>query len=89
MDFFETQERYRRQEMRGWILFLARVVVVGGVLWVGWLWGHAEQTSLQAEADLVIYENNQRIDVLTTQVQDLERVIAENNAKKKTEFDFE
>jgi hypothetical protein len=84
MDFFETQERYRRQEMRGWILFLARVVVVGGVLWIGWLWGHAEQTSLQAEADLVIYENNQRIDVLTTQVQDLERVIAENNAKKKT-----
>lgn len=84
MDFFETQERYRRQEMRGWILFLARVVVVGGVLWVGWLWGHAEQTSLQAEADLVIYENNQRIDALTTQVQDLERVIAENNAKKKT-----
>ena len=84
MDFFETQERYRRQEMRGWILFLARVVVVGGGLWVGWLWGHAEQTSLQAEADLVIYENNQRIDVLTTQVQDLERVIAENNAKKKT-----
>ena len=32
MDFFETQERYRRQEMRGWILFLARVVVVGGVV---------------------------------------------------------
>ena len=84
MDFFETQERYRRQEMRGWIMFLVRVVIVGGVLWIGWLWGHAEQTSLQAEADLVIYENNQRIDTLTTQVQDLERIIAENNAKKKT-----
>ena len=84
MDFFETQERYRRQEMRGWILFLARVLIVGGLLWIGWLWGHAEQTSLQAEADMVIYENNQRIDALTTQVQDLERIIAENNAKKKT-----
>ena len=45
MDFFETQERYRRREMRGWMTLLVRATVVGGCLWLGWLWGHAEQTS--------------------------------------------
>ena len=33
MDFFETQERYRRREMRGWMTLLIRAVVVGGCLW--------------------------------------------------------
>ena len=51
MDFFETQERYRRREMRGWTTLLVRATVIGGCLWLGWLWGHAEQTSLQAEAE--------------------------------------
>ena len=30
MDFFETQERYRRREMRGWFALLSRVAIVGG-----------------------------------------------------------
>ena len=59
--FFETQERYRRREMRGWFAMLFRVAIVVGALWFGWVWGKAEQSSLQAEADLVIYENNVRI----------------------------
>ena len=42
MDFFETRERYRRREMKGYISLMLRVFVVGGVLWLGWLWGHAE-----------------------------------------------
>ena len=46
MDFFETQERYRRREMRGWMTLIVRATVIGGCLWLGWLWGHAEQTSL-------------------------------------------
>ena len=50
MDFFETRERYRRREMKGYVSLLMRVLVVGGVLWVGWLWGHAETGSLRAEA---------------------------------------
>ena len=80
MDFFETQERYRRREMRGWLMLLLRVLTIGGVLWVGWLWGQAEQTSLQAEADLVIYENNIKISQLSAEVQTLKRELAEARA---------
>ena len=37
--------------MRSYISLLLRVLVVGGVLWLGWLWGHAETGSLRAEAE--------------------------------------
>lgn len=84
MDFFETQERYRKREMRGWLLLLLRFSVVAGVLWVGWLWGHAEQSSLQAEADLVIHENNMKISLLSGEVQDLTQALAEARAHQKT-----
>lgn len=80
MDFFETQERYRRREMRGWLVLLFRVAIVGGALWFGWVWGKAEQSSLQAEADLVIYENNVRISGLSNEVQSLQRALAETRA---------
>jgi hypothetical protein len=80
MDFFETQERYRRREMRGWFAALSRGAVVVGALWFGWVWGKAEQSSLQAEAELVIYENNVRISELSTEVQSLKRALAETKA---------
>ena len=80
MDFFETQERYRRREMRGWFGLLFRFAIVGGALWFGWVWGKAEQSSLQAEADLVIYENNVRISDLSNEVQSLQRSLAETRA---------
>ena len=70
--------------MRGWLLLLFRTSVVAGVLWLGWLWGHAEQTSLQAEADLVIYENNLKITALSAEVQSLQRLLAEAEAHRKT-----
>ncbi len=80
MDFFETQERYRRREMRVWLSLFFRFMIVGSVLWVGWLWGRAEQTALQAEADLVIYENNIKITELSNEVQSLKRALAESKA---------
>ncbi len=80
MDFFETQERYRRREMHGWFVLLFRIAIVVGALWFGWVWGKAEQSSLQAEADLVIYENNVRISELSNEVQSLKRALAETKA---------
>ena len=71
MDFFETRERYRRREMKGYVSLLMRVFVVGGVLWVGWLWGHAETGNLRAEADQALYENNQQISELSNDLQRL------------------
>ena len=86
MDFFETQERYRRREMRGWMTLLVRALVIGGCLWLGWLWGHAEQTSLQAEAELVIYENNVKISELSNKNQALHRRLAALRAEKTAGF---
>ena len=85
MDFFETRERYRRREMRSYISLLLRVFVVGGVLWVGWLWGHAETGSLRAEAERTLYENNQQISDLSNDVQRLEMELAEARAKNKVD----
>ena len=82
MDFFETQERYRRREIRGWTTLLLRIAVVVGCLWLGWLWGHAEQRSLQAEADLVIYETNVKINELGNENQALQRKLAALRAEK-------
>ena len=85
MDFFETRERYRRREMRSYISLLLRVLVVGGVLWLGWLWGHAETGSLRAEAERTLYENNQQITELSTEVQRLKMELAEARAKNKVD----
>ena len=85
MDFFETRERYRRREMRSYISLLLRVLVVGGVLWLGWLWGHAETGSLRAAAERTLYENNQQITELSTEVQRLEMELAEARAKNKVD----
>jgi len=85
MDFFETRERYRRREMRGYVSLLVRVLVVGGVLWVGWLWGHAETGSLRAEAERALYESNQQISELSTDVQRLKMELAEAVARNKVD----
>ena len=84
MDFFETRERYRRREMKGYISLMLRVFVVGGVLWLGG-WGHAETGSLRAEAERALFENNQQIAELSTNVQRLETQLAEAKAKNKVD----
>lgn len=83
MDFFETRKRYRRREMKGYVLLLLRVLVVGGVLWIGWLWGQAETDSLRTEIDRALYENNQQISELSNDLQRLEMELAEAQAKNK------
>lgn len=85
MDFFETRERYRRREMKSYISLMLRVLVVGGVLWLGWVWGHAETGSLRAEAERALYENNQRISELSTELQTLKLELAEAQAKNKVD----
>ena len=51
----------------------------------GWLWGHAETGSLRAEAERTLYENNQQISDLSTDVQRLEMELAEARAKNKVD----
>ena len=56
MDFFETQERYRRREMRGWLALLFRVAIVGGTLWFGWVWGKAHRCHWQVLQTRIVFE---------------------------------
>ena len=71
--------------MRSYVSLLARIAVVGGVLWLGWVWGHAETASLKAEAERALYENNEQISELSTQIQRLELQLAEAKAKNKVD----
>ena len=71
--------------MKSYISLMLRVLVVGGVLWLGWVWGHAETGSLRAEAERALYENNQRISELSTEVQTLKLELAEAQAKNKVD----
>jgi len=71
--------------MKSYISLMLRVCVVGGVLWLGWLWGHAETGSLRAEAERALYENNQQITELSTDVQRLKMELAEARAKNKVD----
>ena len=46
MDFFETQEHYRRREMRGWMTLIVRAALIGGSLWLCRVRGPRRQTKL-------------------------------------------
>ena len=71
--------------MRSYVSILTRIALVGGVLWLGWVWGHAETASLKAEAERALYENNEQISELSTQVQRLDLQLAEAEAKNKVD----
>ena len=83
MDFFETRERYRRRELRGYTMVLLRLSFFIVVLWIGWLWGKAETGSLRAESERALYENGQRIQELSGEVQDLKRELGDTRARNK------
>ena len=59
MDFFETRERYRRQEARGYMAWLVRLIVIGLALWLGWEWGGLDTRRLQLDAELALEESRQ------------------------------
>ena len=71
--------------MRSYVSILTRIALVAGVLWLGWVWGHAETASLKAEAERALYENNEQISELSTQLQRLELQLAEAEAKNKVD----
>ena len=65
MDYFQTNERYRKQELRNlrnWIVWL---FFLGFCVWVGWFWGYSQRAGLTATtSDRVIRlsQQNERLE---------------------------
>ena len=50
MDYFQTSERYRKQELRSLFNTVLRVAFAGVCIWIGWFWGYNQHTTLTASA---------------------------------------
>jgi hypothetical protein len=82
VDFFETREKYRRQEVQGYMSWITRLSALALSLWLGWQWGSLEQRRLQADADLALFESNQQVQTLYSDNERLTHKIIELQAEK-------
>ena len=82
MDFFETREKYRRQEVQGYMSWITRLSVLALTLWLGWQWGSLEQRRLQADADLALFESTQKAQTLYSDNERLKHKLREMQAEK-------
>ena len=87
MDFFETREKYRRQEVQGYMSWIARLSVLALTLWLGWQWGSLEQRRLQSDADLALFESTQKVQTLYSDNERLKHKLREMQAEKLAESD--
>lgn len=83
MDFFEAREKYRRREAKGYVRWITRAFFIGLAILLGWQWGSSEQSQLQAERDIILYERVQRIENLNRDIDRLEHELQQINAEKE------
>ena len=65
MDYFQTSERYRKQEMRNLLLWIVWLSLLGFCIWIGWFWGYSQRAVLTASTtDQVIRlgQQNERLE---------------------------
>ena len=84
MDFFETRERYRRQEMNGYFRLILWILVLSVAVWLGWQWGGLEQRQLSEDADQALYESTQEVQLLRRQNDKLQLALDEWEAADRT-----
>ena len=84
MDFFETREKYRRQEVNIYVRRIVWVVLISLAVWLGWHWGSIEQRQLSAEADQALYESTQDALLLRRQLDKLQLALNEWEAADRT-----
>lgn len=84
MDFFETRERYRRQEVNGYMRAIIRIVAISLAVWLGWQWGGLEQRQLSEDADQALYESAQEVLLLRRQLDKLQLALNEWEAAERT-----
>ena len=82
MDFFETREKYRRQEVQGYMSWITRLSALALMLWLGWQWGSLEQRRLQADADLALFESTQQVQTLYSDNERLKHKLRELQAEQ-------
>lgn len=84
MDFFETRERYRRQEVNVYMRRIIWVVFLSLAVWLGWHWGGLEQRQLSEDADQALYESTQDVLLLRRQLDKLQLALNEWEAAERT-----
>ena len=78
MDYFQTSERYRKQEMRKLFSTIVRLSVMALCIWIGWFWGFNQRAALTASS-------NDQIIRLTQQNERLEQRLATLSSELQAE----
>jgi len=76
-DYYQTTERYRKQEFRAQISWLVRLCVVGFMLWIGWFWGNSQQSALVSTNTQQLLEMQQVNENLEQQITTLGTMLDE------------
>jgi len=77
-DYYQTTERYRRQEFRAQVNWFVRICLLGIMLWIGWFWGNSQQLALMSS-------NAQQIMALQQENENLQQQITTLNTKFEEE----
>ena len=51
MDYFQTNERYRKQELRNIFNWIVWSLLLGFCVWIGWFWGYNQRATLTASTN--------------------------------------
>ena len=65
MDYFQTSERYRKQEMRKLFSTIVRLSVMALCIWIGWFWGFNQRAALTASSNdhiIRLTQQNERLE---------------------------
>jgi len=76
-DYYQTTERYRKQEFRAQINWLIRLCVLGLMLWIGWFWGNSQQSALVSTNAQQLLEMQQENEKLQQQITTLNTSLEE------------
>ena len=64
MDYFQTSERYRKQELRNLLLWIVWLLLLGFCIWIGWFWGYSQRSVLTASTNDQVIRLSQQNDRL-------------------------
>lgn len=76
-DYYQTTEQYRKQEFRAQVNWLARLCLLGVMLWIGWFWGNSQQSALVSTNAQQILEMQQENENLQQQITTLNTKLEE------------
>ena len=60
MDYFQTSERYRKQELRNLLNWILLFMLLVFCVWIGWFWGYSQQSTLTASTNDQVFRMTQQ-----------------------------